>query len=173
MIVPFDGKRRIRRELFARFVDTPSSAADDPGEDPRLCLGPAFRETPLDEKLVGPALCNFERRHGVAELSMYAGGRGGKIGCLRRKLGAKAAHRNFVFGAGIQLDRRPRPTANRDPTNQGRRKALLAVVVSLATTTALTADSAPDERRPGHGFPAPRIPAMQGRGPPHPGRLRA
>src|SRR5260370_28210900 len=79
MIVPFDGKRRIRRELFARLVDPPSSAADDPGEDQRLCLGPAFRETPLDEKLLGPALCNFERTPGVAVLLLYARGPGGKI----------------------------------------------------------------------------------------------
>jgi hypothetical protein len=37
-----------------------------------LSLGPAFREPPLDEKLVGPAFCDFARRHGVAELSMFA-----------------------------------------------------------------------------------------------------
>jgi hypothetical protein len=48
MIMAFDGKRRIRRELFSRFVDPPSGAADDPGENQRLSLGPAFCETPLD-----------------------------------------------------------------------------------------------------------------------------
>ena len=55
MIVAFDGKRRIGRELLARLVDPPSSAADNPGEDQRLSLGPAFRQSPFDEKLVGPS----------------------------------------------------------------------------------------------------------------------
>src|SRR5712672_2711410 len=32
VVVPLDGKRGIRRELFARLVDTPPAAAVNPGE---------------------------------------------------------------------------------------------------------------------------------------------
>jgi hypothetical protein len=38
-------------------------------------------------------------------------------------------------------------TSNRDPANHGRRKVLLAAVLSLATTTALAAEIAPDDRQ--------------------------
>jgi hypothetical protein len=89
MIVPFDGKGRIGRELFARLVDPPPGAADDPGEDQSLSLGPAFRETPLNEKLVGATLCDFGRRHGVAELSIGAAGRGSEICRLQRNWGRR------------------------------------------------------------------------------------
>ena len=53
MVIPLDGKHRIRRELLTRLVDAPSRAADDAGEDQRLGLGPAFSKAPLDEELIG------------------------------------------------------------------------------------------------------------------------
>ena len=77
MVVPLDGKRRIGRELFARLFDPPPGAIDDPGEDQRLSLGPAFGKTPLDEELIGPPLCG-----------------------LRSDPRVKSAHRNFACGEG-------------------------------------------------------------------------
>jgi hypothetical protein len=61
MVVPFDGKRRIRGELFARLFDPPPGAADNPGEDQRLRPRPAFGQTLLNEKLIGPPLRRFWR----------------------------------------------------------------------------------------------------------------
>ena len=50
-------------------------------------------------------------------------------------------------------------------------KALLVVVLSLATTTALTAEIAPDERRSGYDFAGPDIRAMQDDDTANPGML--
>ncbi|HEX3412066.1 MAG TPA: sulfur oxidation c-type cytochrome SoxA [Stellaceae bacterium] len=50
-------------------------------------------------------------------------------------------------------------------------KALLAVVLSLAATTALTAEIAPDERRSGYDFASPEIRAMQDDDTANPGML--
>src|SRR5271165_3780914 len=89
MIVPLDGKRRIRRELFARLVDPPPGAADDPGEDQRLGLGSTFGKTPLDEELIGPPLRGLGVRHGVPKAFDRQ---------VPRNLGLRSAHRNFARG---------------------------------------------------------------------------
>jgi hypothetical protein len=77
MVVPLDGERRIRCELFPRLFDPPPGAIDDPGEDQRLRPGAAFGQAPLDDKLIGAPLSG-----------------------LRRNPRVRSAHRNFAYGEG-------------------------------------------------------------------------
>jgi hypothetical protein len=56
VIAPFEYERRLGAELLAGLFDQPPGAADEAGEDQCLCLRPAFRETLLDEQLIGPLL---------------------------------------------------------------------------------------------------------------------
>jgi hypothetical protein len=68
--VLFDGQRRIRRELLARLVDPPPGAADNPGEDQRLRLRPAFGQALVDKKLIGTLLCDSYRRHDSKRINL-------------------------------------------------------------------------------------------------------
>jgi hypothetical protein len=50
-----DLEREIRRHRLARLVEAPLAGKDPPGEDQRLCLGPAVGEAALEEQLIEAA----------------------------------------------------------------------------------------------------------------------
>ena len=65
--------------------------------------------------------------------------------------------------ARLQLDRRPRPDADRVETNHGRMKALVVGGASTAAAAAAAAEIAPADRRSGYDFAGPRNPGDAGR----------
>src|SRR5215472_18619087 len=73
MITPLERQRQIGRELFSRFVDAPSVAADETREDQRLRLRPAFCQALFDKELVGAPSCRHrsegQARAGCAAIS--------------------------------------------------------------------------------------------------------
>jgi len=56
VIAALDRQCNIDRDLVASLVDPPAAGIDETSKDQRLRPGPAFRQAPLGEKLIGPPL---------------------------------------------------------------------------------------------------------------------